>query len=160
MGRSISMGQESNSGKIDQEMQDELIQELLRELEDQTIEELLINQEISEDSSFSSQAGLKPLSEEPPKLELKTLPSHLEYAFLESDLRLQMIIASNLDKSQKDKLLEMLKQHNKAIAWKITNIRGISPVVSHSQNSHGRRCQAKSLTAKKIKPKHVGSGKG
>lgn len=43
MGRSISMGQESNSGKIDQEMQDELIQELLRELEDQTIEELLIN---------------------------------------------------------------------------------------------------------------------
>lgn len=85
MGRSISMGQESNSGKIDQEMQDELIQELLRELEDQTIEELLINQEISEDSSFSSQAGLKPLSEEPPKLELKTLPSHLEYAFLESD---------------------------------------------------------------------------
>ncbi|KAK5836341.1 hypothetical protein PVK06_012125 [Gossypium arboreum] len=38
----------------------------------------------------------KPSIEEPPKLELKQLPNHLEYAFLENNSTLPVIIASNL----------------------------------------------------------------
>ncbi|GJY80097.1 reverse transcriptase domain-containing protein [Tanacetum coccineum] len=61
--------------------------------------------------------------EEPPKLELKDLPSHLEYAYLEENDKLLVIIAKGL----KDALLKVLKSHKRAIAWKITNIKGIDP---------------------------------
>ncbi|GKA14165.1 reverse transcriptase domain-containing protein [Tanacetum coccineum] len=56
-------------------------------------------------------------------LELKDLPSHLEYAFLEGNDKLPVIIAKNL----KDALIKVLKSHKNAIAWKISNIKGINP---------------------------------
>ena len=37
---------------------------------------------------------LKPSIEEPPTLELKTLPSHLKYAFLEKESKLLVVISS------------------------------------------------------------------
>nr|GEZ01709.1 reverse transcriptase domain-containing protein [Tanacetum cinerariifolium] len=39
--------------------------------------------------------------EEPPELELKELPSHLEYAFLEETDKLPMIIAKDLKDDEK-----------------------------------------------------------
>ncbi|GJV34903.1 hypothetical protein Tco_1407380 [Tanacetum coccineum] len=65
--------------------------------------------------------------EEPPELELKDLPSHLEYAFLEENDKLPVIIAKGLKKDEKDALLKVLKSHKRAIAWKITDIKGIDP---------------------------------
>ncbi|GKB57718.1 reverse transcriptase domain-containing protein, partial [Tanacetum coccineum] len=65
----------------------------------------------------------KPSIEEPPELELKDLPSHLEYAYLEENDKLIVIIAKGL----KDALLKVLKSHKRAIAWKITDIKGIDP---------------------------------
>ncbi|GKF70937.1 hypothetical protein Tco_0203994, partial [Tanacetum coccineum] len=62
----------------------------------------------------------KSLIEEPPELELKDLPSHLEYDFLEENDKL-------LKKDEKDALLKVLKSHKGAIAWKITDIKGIDP---------------------------------
>ena len=38
-----------------------------------------------------------------------------------------VIIASGLSTAQKDKLLKVLKEHKRAIAWKISDIQGISP---------------------------------
>ncbi|GKE83249.1 reverse transcriptase domain-containing protein, partial [Tanacetum coccineum] len=69
----------------------------------------------------------KPLIEEPPKLELKDLPSHLEYAYLEENDKLPMIIAKGLKYDEKDALLKVLKSHKRAIAWKIIDIKGIDP---------------------------------
>nr|GEU81573.1 reverse transcriptase domain-containing protein [Tanacetum cinerariifolium] len=43
----------------------------------------------------------KPLIEEPPKLELKDLPSHLEYAFLEGTNKLPIIISKKLKDKEK-----------------------------------------------------------
>ncbi|GJV10640.1 reverse transcriptase domain-containing protein [Tanacetum coccineum] len=63
--------------------------------------------------------------EEPPELELKDLPSHLEYAFLEENDKLPVIIAKGLKNDEKDALLKVLKSHKGAIAWKITDIKGI-----------------------------------
>ncbi|GJS88358.1 reverse transcriptase domain-containing protein [Tanacetum coccineum] len=40
--------------------------------------------------------------EEPPELELKNLPPHLEYGFLEGTLKLPVIIAKDLKKEEKD----------------------------------------------------------
>ncbi|GJR74641.1 reverse transcriptase domain-containing protein [Tanacetum coccineum] len=61
---------------------------------------------------------------DPPELELKDLPSHLEYAFLEGDDKLPIIIAKNLKDDEKARLLEVLKSHKRAIAWKISDIKG------------------------------------
>ncbi|GKD33318.1 reverse transcriptase, partial [Tanacetum coccineum] len=44
---------------------------------------------------------LKPSSVEPPKLKLKELPKHLEYAFLEEDNQLPVVIASTLSTNEK-----------------------------------------------------------
>ncbi|GKA06578.1 hypothetical protein Tco_0685802 [Tanacetum coccineum] len=61
--------------------------------------------------------------EEPPELELKDLPSHLEYAFLEENDKLPVIIAKGLKNDQKETLINFLKSHKRAIAWKITDIK-------------------------------------
>ncbi|GJR93752.1 reverse transcriptase domain-containing protein [Tanacetum coccineum] len=65
--------------------------------------------------------------EEPPELELKDLPSHLEYAYLEENDKLPVIIAKGLKNDQKEALINVLKSHKRAIAWKITDIKGIDP---------------------------------
>ncbi|GJZ80710.1 reverse transcriptase domain-containing protein, partial [Tanacetum coccineum] len=54
--------------------------------------------------------------EEPPELEIKDLPSHLEYAFLEENNKLPVIIAKGLKNDEKDALLKVLKSHKWAIA--------------------------------------------
>nr|GEV69528.1 DNA-directed DNA polymerase [Tanacetum cinerariifolium] len=65
--------------------------------------------------------------EEPPELELKDLPSHLEYAYLEGVDKLPVIIAKDLNDNEKEALLKVLKSHKRAIAWKITDIKGVDP---------------------------------
>ncbi|GKB19353.1 hypothetical protein Tco_0853276 [Tanacetum coccineum] len=69
----------------------------------------------------------KPSIEEPPELELKDLPSHLEYTFLEETNKLPVIITKDLKDDEKDRLLKVLKLHKHAIAWKISDIKGIDP---------------------------------
>ncbi|GJZ55508.1 reverse transcriptase domain-containing protein [Tanacetum coccineum] len=70
---------------------------------------------------------VKSSCEDPPDLELKDLPSHLEYAFLEGDDKLPVIIAKNLKDEDKTALIKVLKSHKRAIAWKISDIKGIDP---------------------------------
>nr|GEW57472.1 reverse transcriptase domain-containing protein [Tanacetum cinerariifolium] len=64
---------------------------------------------------------------EPLELELKDLPSHLEYAYLEGEDKLLVIIAKDLKNNEKEALLKVLKSHKRAIDWKITCIKGIDP---------------------------------
>nr|GEV27016.1 reverse transcriptase domain-containing protein [Tanacetum cinerariifolium] len=67
------------------------------------------------------------LVDEPPVVELKVLPSHLEYAFLEGDDKLPVIIVKDLSVEEKTALLTVLKSHKRAIAWKLSDIKGINP---------------------------------
>ncbi|GKA91371.1 reverse transcriptase domain-containing protein [Tanacetum coccineum] len=69
----------------------------------------------------------KPSIEEPPELELKDLPSHLEYAFLEDTNKLPVIIAKDLKDEEKAALLKVLKSHKWAINMKSLNIKGQDP---------------------------------
>ncbi|GJY83527.1 reverse transcriptase domain-containing protein [Tanacetum coccineum] len=55
----------------------------------------------------------------PPEVELKDLPPHLEYAFLEGNDKLPVIIAKDLKNEEKAALIEVLKSHKRAIAWKL-----------------------------------------
>nr|GFD57607.1 reverse transcriptase domain-containing protein [Tanacetum cinerariifolium] len=65
--------------------------------------------------------------DEPPKVERKELPPYLEYAFLGNNREWPVIIAKDLISKEKTNLLNVLKTRKKAIAWKLTNIKGIDP---------------------------------
>ncbi|GJY00407.1 hypothetical protein Tco_0357425 [Tanacetum coccineum] len=65
--------------------------------------------------------------DEPPEVELKDLPPHLEYAFLEGDNKLLVMIAKDLSVEEKASLIKVLKSHKRAIAWKLSDIKGINP---------------------------------
>ncbi|GJW11495.1 hypothetical protein Tco_1577322 [Tanacetum coccineum] len=69
----------------------------------------------------------KSVDEPPTDVELKPLPYHLEYAFLEEHSFLPVIISSQLPKQNKNKLISVLKRHKQAFAWKTTDIPGICP---------------------------------
>ncbi|GKB03558.1 hypothetical protein Tco_0831701 [Tanacetum coccineum] len=51
---------------------------------------------------------LKPSSMEPPKLELKELPEHLEHAFLQENNQLPVVISSVLSTDEKTRLLKVV----------------------------------------------------
>nr|GEX08390.1 reverse transcriptase domain-containing protein [Tanacetum cinerariifolium] len=65
--------------------------------------------------------------DEPPEVELKDLPPQLEYAFLEGDDKLSIIIAKDLSVEERTPLITVLKSHKRAIAWKLFDIKGIDP---------------------------------
>nr|GFB50464.1 reverse transcriptase domain-containing protein [Tanacetum cinerariifolium] len=69
---------------------------------------------------------IKSFVDEPPEVELKDLPPHLEYAFLEDDNKLPVIIAKELGDKEKAALIKVLKSHKRAIAWKLSDIQGIN----------------------------------
>ncbi|XP_056695198.1 uncharacterized protein [Spinacia oleracea] len=61
------------------------------------------------------------------KVELKPLPSHLKYAFLDDNEDFPVIVNAALDDSQLSKLLTVLRMHKKAIGYSIDDLKGISP---------------------------------
>nr|GEY67120.1 reverse transcriptase domain-containing protein [Tanacetum cinerariifolium] len=65
--------------------------------------------------------------DEPLEVELKDLPPHLKYEFLEGDDKLPVIIAKGLSVEEKTALITVLKSHKRAIAWKLFDIKGIDP---------------------------------
>nr|GFB22447.1 reverse transcriptase domain-containing protein [Tanacetum cinerariifolium]GFB22473.1 reverse transcriptase domain-containing protein [Tanacetum cinerariifolium] len=64
--------------------------------------------------------------DEPPEVELKDSPPHLEYALLEGDNKLPVIISKELGGEEKSALMKVLKSHKRAIAWKLSDIQGIN----------------------------------
>ncbi|GJX10090.1 reverse transcriptase domain-containing protein [Tanacetum coccineum] len=65
----------------------------------------------------------------PPELELKDLPSHLEYAYLEENDKLPVIIAKGLKNDEKDALLkEVLKLLDAGMIYPMSDSPWVSPV--------------------------------
>ncbi|GJS02504.1 reverse transcriptase domain-containing protein [Tanacetum coccineum] len=73
---------------------------------------------------------------------LKELPYHLEYAFLDDNQEFPIIISSLLSHQEKESLLQVLSKHKAALAWKVADIKGISP----------SRCTHKILMEDDFKP--------
>ena len=95
---------------------------------------------------------LKPSIEEPPTLELKTLPSHLKYAFLEKDSKLPIVISSFLSTMQEEKLLRVLREHKKSLGWTIVDIKGISPFICTHKILMEEECKPKVQPQKRLNP--------
>ncbi|RDY00802.1 hypothetical protein CR513_15955, partial [Mucuna pruriens] len=96
------------------------------------------NAEINSVHSLSSptqvgQSDLKPTDDispsPPPPVKLKSLPSHLKYAYLGKDQQFPVIIANNLHREQEERLLQVLRRHKKAIGWKLADLPGINPSI-------------------------------
>ncbi|KAJ9535703.1 hypothetical protein OSB04_un001141 [Centaurea solstitialis] len=90
----------------------------------------------------ASHARLLPSIEHAPELELKTLPDHLKYAYLGEKETLPVIISAALSSQEEEDLVEVLKEHKKAIGWTIADIKGLSPSL----------CQHKTLLEDDYKP--------
>nr|GEX37875.1 transposase, MuDR, MULE transposase domain protein [Tanacetum cinerariifolium] len=63
--------------------------------------------------------------DEPLEFELKDLPPHLKYAFLEGGDKLLVIIAKDSSVEEKAALIKVLKSHKQAIASKLFDIKGV-----------------------------------
>ena len=66
---------------------------------------------------------------EPQQLELKPLPVELKYAFLEENRQCPVVISSLLTTSQEHNLLHLLKRNKQALGWKISDLKGINPII-------------------------------
>nr|GEW53693.1 reverse transcriptase domain-containing protein [Tanacetum cinerariifolium] len=60
--------------------------------------------------------------DEPLEVELKDLPHNLEYAYLEGNNKLPVIITKELRSEEKAAVIKVLKSHKRAIAWKLSDI--------------------------------------
>nr|GFC54423.1 reverse transcriptase domain-containing protein [Tanacetum cinerariifolium] len=72
--------------------------------------------------------------DEPPVVELKVLTPHLEYAFLEGNDKLPIIIAKDLKDEEKTVLIKVLKSHKQALTWQLFDIKGGFTVVENEEN--------------------------
>ncbi|GJU43465.1 hypothetical protein Tco_1200731 [Tanacetum coccineum] len=102
----VAKGEEADAITIDETTEVRAVRKELKLCEDKTVESSV---------------------DEPPEVELKELPPHLEYAFLEGDDKLPVIIAKDLKDEEKAALLKVLKSHKRAIAWKLSDIKGVNP---------------------------------
>nr|GEU52647.1 reverse transcriptase domain-containing protein [Tanacetum cinerariifolium] len=82
--------------------------------------------EVRMELKFCEAKSDKSLVDEPPVVELKVLPPHLEYAFLEGNDKLPVIIVKDLSMEENTALLTVLKSYKRAIAWKLSDIKGIN----------------------------------
>ncbi|GKA10991.1 transposon ty3-I gag-pol polyprotein [Tanacetum coccineum] len=100
------------------------ITEILPQDHDNSIEPILYQlHEIHEDDDNSALFAANSIDDEKTTPKLKELPSHLEYAFLDNNHKLPVIISSLLSDQEKRLLLEVLTKHKKALAWKISDIK-------------------------------------
>nr|GEV91889.1 DNA-directed DNA polymerase [Tanacetum cinerariifolium] len=92
--------------------------------EPKIIEEEITFKKITFDTDYKIN---KSLDKPPTDLELKPLPGHLKYAFLEEPFFLPVIVSSWISEQNKEKLISVLKRHNQAFVWKTTDILSIYP---------------------------------
>ena len=82
-----------------------------------------------EDTLEPSLAPEDPVPSHEQKMELKSLPPHLKYAYLEDHQKLPVIIARELTSQQEEQLLSVLRKHKMAIGWSLADVVGINPQV-------------------------------
>ena len=63
------------------------------------------------------------------KRELKPLLDTLKYKYLDPSKSLPVIISSDLDETQEQELLNVLREHKEAIRWSVGDIKGINPAM-------------------------------
>ena len=69
----------------------------------------------------------KDIPTEKAKVDLKILPEHFKYVFLEDNEARLVVISNSLTDKEVSRLVEVLKKHRAAIGWHIYDLKGIIP---------------------------------
>nr|GEX23964.1 reverse transcriptase domain-containing protein [Tanacetum cinerariifolium] len=91
--------------------------------------DFLLFEEFKKELKVCEAKTVKSSVDEPPEVKLKDLPHHLEYAFLEGDNKLPVIISKELGDEEKSALIKVLKSHKRAIAWKLSDIQEVEKLL-------------------------------
>nr|XP_025685091.1 uncharacterized protein LOC112785885 [Arachis hypogaea] len=102
----------------------DLIYNIVAEVHYAKLDEKHMIEEDSEDPSEEVQ-----VTSQEQKLELKPLPPHLKYSYLDEAHKFPVIIARELNPQQEEKLLCVLRKNKRAIGWSLADLVGISPQV-------------------------------
>ncbi|XP_076943949.1 uncharacterized protein LOC143614379 [Bidens hawaiensis] len=86
--------------------------EIMEDSEEEVVDDVYWLAEIMEVSEVICEKEV----EKPAPLEIKVLPSHLDYAYLEEGSNLPVIVSSKLTDEEKSKLIEVLKMNKGSIA--------------------------------------------
>ncbi|XP_070020306.1 uncharacterized protein [Nicotiana sylvestris] len=133
-------GNESSSFCYQIDLQDNLVDEFKNnQLITDSLERCLVRSGITSDENPTIREEAETLEKESEnekisqqevqsKIELKNLPSHLKYIFLEPEL-FTVIISSSLTPEQEYKPIEVLRKHKRALGWTIADIKGIYPAI-------------------------------
>ena len=65
----------------------------------------------------------------PPKLELKSVPENLKYAYLGDGETLPIIIFNAFTFEQEVKLIRVLREHSEVLGWTLVDLKGLSPTL-------------------------------
>ena len=68
-------------------------------------------------------------SSTPPEVEMKTLPCSLKYAFLGANSTYPIIVNSEHNGNDLDRLVNLVRKHRKPIGYTIDDIKGFSPSI-------------------------------
>ncbi|XP_025661502.1 uncharacterized protein [Arachis hypogaea] len=102
----------------------DLINNIVAEVHYAKLDEKHMIEENSEDPSEEVQ-----VSSQEQNLELKPLPPHLKYSYLDEAHKFSVIIARELNPQQEEKLLCVLRKNKREIGWSLVDLVGISPQV-------------------------------
>ncbi|GKA68666.1 putative nucleotidyltransferase, ribonuclease H [Tanacetum coccineum] len=116
----------------------------------------LYSQETKNEHLYSASAS--EIDEKRPVL--KDLPSYLEYAYLKGDESYPVIISSKLTEKEKISLLRVLEKCKRAIAWKMSDIKGINEVKNEIVKLLNSRLIYPILHSPWVSPIHVVPKKG
>ncbi|GKE29437.1 reverse transcriptase domain-containing protein, partial [Tanacetum coccineum] len=116
-----SASPDNNDGTFDMEGDIHLIETLLNNDILNDLPPPLLVCEINETEKIKSSI------DDPPDLELKDLPPHLEYAFLEGTSKLPVIIAKDLKREEKEQLLKILMEDDFKLA--VQHQRRVNPKI-------------------------------
>ncbi|XP_016164833.1 uncharacterized protein LOC107607384 [Arachis ipaensis] len=112
----------------------DLIDNIVAEVHYAKLDEKNMIEEISEEPSEVNTLPHPDLPEvqvssQEQKVELKPLPPHLKYSYLDEAHKFPMIVARELTHQQQEKLLNVLRKNKRAIGWSLADLVGISPQV-------------------------------
>ncbi|GJU16664.1 hypothetical protein Tco_1144630 [Tanacetum coccineum] len=86
--------------------------------------------------------------DEPPEVELKDLPPHLEYSFLEGDNKLPIIIAKDLSVEEKAALIKVLSTPSEHRLGKLFDLTGLTEFCTQ-KDSYGKRTTNRRFNTKR-----------
>ncbi|XP_016164631.1 uncharacterized protein LOC107607168 [Arachis ipaensis] len=107
----------------------DLIDNIVAEVHYTKLDEKSMIEEPNEEntSPLPAPPEIHQVSSQEKNIELKPLPPHLKYSYLDEAHKFPVIVARELTPQQEEKFLHVLRENKRAIGWSLADLVGISP---------------------------------